>query len=203
MSPVQICGEIYSEIALNLISKQTNFSKIKKIFTHSKVIEQCSVWLRNNAADKEIIQVASTAIAAQRASRSPTSAAIAGKLAAEIYGLKVIESRIEDSVDNVTRFLVIGKQKMPRTGKDKTSVLFSVRHEPGTLFKALKSFEKHNVNLTMMQARPSRKGQWEYIFFVDLMGHRDDDSVKKVMKEMRKVTILLKICGSYPYSNRD
>ncbi len=202
VTPVSICGEIYSEIVMNLISKQEDISKIKKIYTHPKAIEQCSEWLRRNASDKEVIQVASTGLAAQRAARSRSAAAIAGKLAAEIYSLKIIESHIEDSRDNVTRFMIIGKQKMPKTGNDKTSVLFSVRHEPGTLYRALNSFEKYNINLTMMQARPSRKGQWEYIFFVDLMGHKSDEEVKSALAEMKKETIILKTCGSYPASDQ-
>lgn len=200
-TPVRICGEIYSEIAMNLISKQEDISKIKKIYTHPKAIEQCADWLRRNAEDKEVIQVASTGLAAQKAARSRSAAAIAGKLAAEIYSLKIIESRIEDSRVNVTRFLVIGKNKMPKTGKDKTSVLFSVRHEPGTLYRALNSFEKFNINLTMMQARPSRKGQWEYIFFVDLVGHETDGEVRGALDDMKKETIILKTCGSYPASD--
>jgi len=201
-TPLKICGEIYNEIALNLISRQDDFSKIKRIYTHSKAIEQCAQWLRQNADGKEVIQVASTGLAAQRAKKSSTSAAIAGALAAEIYGLKILQRRIENSRDNVTRFLVIGKQEMPRTGDDKTSVLFSVRHEPGTLYRALKAFEKHNVNLTMMQARPSRKGQWEYIFFVDLQGHVEEGHVQNALKDMRKETIILKTLGAYPASPR-
>jgi len=199
---VKVCGEIYNEIALYLMSKQDSLAGVKRIFTHPKAMEQCAQWLRANAADKEVIQVASTGIAARRARHSSTSAAVAGRLAAEIYGLKILEQRVEDSRDNVTRFLVLGKQDMPRTGDDKTSVLFSVRHEPGTLYRALKAFEKHKVNLTMMQARPSRKGQWEYIFFVDLQGHQSDSNVQNAVRDMRKETIILKTMGSYPTAKR-
>jgi chorismate mutase / prephenate dehydratase len=198
ISPIKICGEIYSEIAQNLLSKEESLAKVTKIFTQPKALEQCAVWIQRHAHGKDIVQVDSTALAAQRAAKTKNSAAIASRLAAEIYGLKIIERSIEDFKENKTRFLVIGKEKMARTGNDKTSILFSVRHEPGTLYRALKPFEKHELNLTMMQARPSRKGPWEYVFFVDVEGYEEDEPIKKTMKEMHKETIILKTIGSYP-----
>lgn len=200
VSPVRICGEVYADIAHNLVSKQSSLSKITRIYTHAKVIEQCAEWLRQNARDKEVIEMESTALAARKAAKSKTGAAIASRLAAEIYGLKIVEEHVEDHKDNKTRFLVIGKDAVQRTGKDKTSVLFSVRHEPGSLYRALKAFEKYGLNLTMMQARPSRKGRWEYIFFVDLEGHEEDETVKNALRLMRKETIILKTIGAYPMS---
>ncbi len=202
MTSIRICGEIYADIALNLISKQKDIKDIKKIFTHPKAMEQCAGWLQRNASGKEIIQMESTGLAAQRAAKSRNGGAIASLIAAEIYGLNVLEQRVEDYKDNKTRFLVIGKQKMPNTGRDKTSVLFSVRHEPGTLYRALKSFEEFGLNLTMMQARPSRKSPWEYVFFVDLKGHETDEEVKKAIQKMKKETLVLKVIGSYPMSER-
>ncbi|HOX28796.1 MAG TPA: prephenate dehydratase [bacterium] len=197
-----ICGEIYCDVELNLISKESSLHDIKKIFTHAKVLEQCAGWLQENAKGMDIVQMDSTALAAKQAARTKGGAAIASKLAAELYGLQILEQRVEDYKDNKTRFLLIGKEKMPKTGNDKTSVVFSVRHEPGTLYRALKSFEKYGLNLTMMQARPSRKSSWEYVFYVDLIGHEDDPDVKAAMKEMRKETIILKIMGSYPMALR-
>jgi chorismate mutase / prephenate dehydratase len=197
-SPIRICGEIYADITLNLISKQDSLSKITRLYTHAKPMEQCAGWLKQNARDKEIIQVSSTAVAAQKAAAGKNAGAIASRFAAEIYELKIVERHIEDFKDNRTRFLVIGKDAVPRTGRDKTSVLFSVRHEPGSLYRALWAFEKYDLNLSMMQARPSRKGNWEYIFFVDLEGHEDDESVQNAMRLMRKETIILKTIGSYP-----
>ncbi|MFA6448456.1 MAG: prephenate dehydratase [bacterium] len=202
ISPILVCGEIYSEIAQNLLSNEDSLSKVTKIFTQYKALEQCAGWIQRHAHGKDIVQVDSTALAAQRASKTKNSAAIASRLAAEIYGLKIIERSIEDHKDNKTRFLVIGKERMARTGADKTSILFSVRHEPGTLYRALKPFEKHELNMTMMQARPSRKGPWEYVFFVDVDGHEEDAPIKSTLKEMRKETIILKTIGSYPSAGK-
>ncbi len=201
-SPTKVCGEIYSDITLNLLSKQGSLTEITKIFTQPKALEQCTIWLRKHAAGKEIVQVESTSLAADRAAKSKTGAAISSRLAAELYDLKIVAHHIEDRKDNKTRFLVIGNEKMPRTGRDKTSVLFSVRHEPGTLYRALKSFERYHLNLMMMQARPSRKGPWEYVFFVDVEGHEDDEAVKNALKDMRKETIILKTIGSYTMASR-
>ncbi|HPN96120.1 MAG TPA: prephenate dehydratase, partial [bacterium] len=197
-TPLAAVGEIYSEISLNLMAKHDNFKEIKKIYTHPKALEQCAEWLKRNARGKEIEQVSSTAVAAQRAARFKSAAAVAGELAADIYGLKIIRPRIEDHRDNKTRFLVMGREKNLPSGDDKTSALFSVRHEPGTLYRALKSFEKHNLNLTMMLSRPSPTGRWEYMFFVDLEGHESDENVKAALKDMRRETIVLKAIGSYP-----
>jgi len=203
ISPIKVCGEIYSEIVHNLLSSEDTLAKVKKIYTQPKALEQCAVWIQRHAHGREIVQVDSTALAARRAAKTKGGAAIASRLAAEIYGLKIIERRIEDYKENKTRFLVIGKDKMTRTGNDKTSILFSVRHEPGTLYRALKAFEKYELNLTMMQARPSRKGPWEYVFFVDVEGHEDEDAVKGALKELRKETIIMKTIGSYQASAKD
>ncbi len=199
-SPIKVCGEIYSEIVLNLVSRESTMSKVKRIYTHPKPQEQCAAWLQKHAQGKEIVQSDSTAAAAQHAVRVKGTAAIASRIAADMYGLKIIERRIEDHKDNRTRFLVIGRERMKPTGSDKTSVLFSVRHEPGSLYRSLKAFERYGLNLTMMQARPSRKGPWEYTFFVDLEGHDTEDGVKNALKEMRKETTVLKTIGSYPAS---
>jgi chorismate mutase/prephenate dehydratase len=201
-TPLTICGEVFLDVKLFVLSLESDLKSVKRIYAHPKTIEQASAWLREKAADKEIIQVTSTGIAAQRAAEGRKSAAIASRLAAGLYGLKIIEQRVEGSRDNKTRFLVIGRERMPRTGKDKTSILFSVRHEPGTLYRSLRAFEKHGINLTMMQARPSRSGQWEYIFFVDAQGHQDDANLQKSLNEMKKETILLKLMGSYPEETR-
>ena len=197
-TPLVICGEVFLDVKLYVLSQENSLDRVKRIFAHPKTIEQSSAWLREQASDKEIIQVNSTGLAAKRAAAEKGTAAIASQLAAAIYKLKIIEQRVEGSRDNKTRFLIIGRDRIERTGKDKTSILFSVRHEPGTLYRSLRAFEKHEINLTMMQARPSRNATWEYIFFVDAQGHVNDAFIQKALKEMGKETILLKIMGSYP-----
>jgi chorismate mutase / prephenate dehydratase len=197
-TPLVICGEVYVDVAVCLMSRQSDMKKVKKIYAFAKTIEQASNWLRENTRDRQLIQVQSTATAAMRAAEDKDSAALASRLAAGIYGLKIIEQRVEDSRNNKTRFLVIGRHSVARTGHDKTSILFSVRHEAGTLYRSLKAFEKYNVNLKMMQARPSRNAQWEYNFFVDTQGHIEDQPIKNALRDMKKETIMLKIMGSYP-----
>ncbi|MEW6202097.1 MAG: prephenate dehydratase [bacterium] len=201
-SPVMVCGEVYVEVALCLLSCAKSIDKIKKIYTHIKPLEQCGEWVKAQWRKWEIVQVSSSGEAARLARGSATAGAIASRLAAQIYGLNILEERIENIRDNRTRFLVIGKTSMPPTGKDKTSVVFSVRHEAGTLYRALKAFEKYEVNLTMIQARPSRKAPWEYIFFVDMQGHADEKNIKLALDEMKKQTIYMKILGSYPEAGR-
>lgn len=197
-SPLRICGELQTEIALCLLSKAASIDKIKKLYTHPKPLEQSSDWVRRQLAKWEIVQAASSADAARLAAKTANSGAIASRIAAKIYSLKVIEERIENTRNNVTRFLVIGKLTTPPTGRDKTSTVFSVRHEPGALYRALNAFEKHQVNLTMIHSRPSRKESWEYLFFVDMQGHESDAHIKAAFNEIRPQITYMKVLGSYP-----
>lgn len=199
-SPVIICGEVYVDVDICLLSNAPDISHIRRIYSMAKPIEQCSEWLRANAAGIDIVQVASSALAAQRAARTTDSAAIASRLSADIYGLKVLEPRIEDIKNNRTRFYIISRQPTGRTGRDKTSVAFAVRHEAGSLYRALKPFEKYKINLTMMQARPSKQTNWEYAFFLDMQGHIDDKPIQSALRETAKETTVLKVLGSYPES---
>lgn len=197
-SPLTVCGEVQTRIALCLLSNAASADKIKKVYTNPKPVEQCSDWLRRQDKKWEIVQVSSSAEAALLASRSASAGAIAGKIAAGIYKLKVVEERIENSRNNITRFIVIGKTAARRTGRDKTSIVFSVRHEPGALYRALNSFEKHRVNLTMIHSRPSKKASWEYLFFVDMQGHASDKKIKSALNEMKKQSSHIKVMGSFP-----
>lgn len=198
ISPLRVCGESYVDVALCLLSQEQDFSNIRRIYSMSKPLEQCSEWMRANAASMEITEVASSAVAAQRAAKNPGTAAIASRLAAKLYKLRIVEPHIEDIKNNRTRFLVISRQSPDRTGTDKTSVMFSVRHEAGALYRALKPFEKYEVNLTMIQARPSKQAPWEYVFFLDMQGHIEDEFISKALKETRKETVFFKHLGSYP-----
>lgn len=202
-SPLVVCGELMTRVELCLLSNTESKEKIKKVYTFVKPMEQCSNWLREQNPKWEITQVGSSAEAALMASGSATAGAIASKIAAEIYGLRVLEERIENSRNNVTRFFVIGKIRAKKTSGDKTSVVFSVRHEPGALYRALNSFERHKVNLTMIHSRPSRKESWEYLFFVDMNGHESDRNIRGALNEMRKHSTYVKIVGSYPEADRN
>lgn len=197
-SELKVCAETYLDIRHCLLS---NFlpEQIRKVYSHPQALAQCRGWLRLNLPDVGTVEVSSTSRAAQLAKEEEGAAAIASKLAGEIYGLKVLREGIEDSPFNRTRFLVIGRHDSPpTTGRDKTSIMFSVPHKAGALYEALGPFHKHGINMTMIQSRPTRKRPFEYVFFVDFQGHRDEEKVKGALEEMAKKTLFLRVLGSYP-----
>ena len=197
-SDVMICEEVMIQVSHHLLSHTGRSEDIRKITSHPSALEQCRKWLRKNFPDVEVAEAASTANAAQMAAEDPKTAAIASSLAAQLYGLKIVESRIEDYLSNYTRFLVIGLHTNPRTGRDKTSILFSISHAPGSLYQALKPFSDKGINLTKIESRPMKGKPWEYIFFVDIEGHAADAPIREVMAELEGSALFLKLVGSYP-----
>jgi len=171
---------------------------VMKIYSVPQVFGQCRSWLRGNFPTAELVEVSSTAKAAGLAAREGNSAAIANELAAEIYGVKVLEKNIEDSGRNETRFLVIGKNFAGRTGNDKTSLIVSVADRVGALYQMLYPFKRNGINLTKIESRPSKKKAWEYYFFIDFAGHIEDRKAVKAMKELRKQCLFVEHLGSYP-----
>ncbi|VAX30337.1 Chorismate mutase I / Prephenate dehydratase [hydrothermal vent metagenome] len=201
---LQIAAEIMLEINHNLLSVSGDIRKIKKIYSHPQAIAQCRRWIeRNLPHTTTIIDATSTAKAAELASRDEDSAAIASELAAKIYDLRFVERHIEDNKNNYTRFLVVSKEFPPPTGKDKTSVMLSIKDKPGALYEVLTPFKKARMNLTKIESRPSKRKAWEYIFFIDMDGHVQDKKVKKALKEIEKDCIFLKVLGSYPRTDRN
>ena len=194
---LKICAEIYQPISNCLLSAGSRAS-IKRILSIPIVFGQCRQWLRNELSGVELIPVASTARAAELAAKDKPAAAIAGKLAAEVYKLKILAADIQDFSGNATRFLVMGKLSAAKTGDDKTSIVFSVKHRSGSLHEALGSLRKYNLNMTKIESRPSRLKAWEYLFFVDIEGHAADVKVSKALRELNKHCLLLTILGSYP-----
>ncbi len=172
--------------------------KIKKIYSHPQAFAQCRQWLRKSFKEVEQITVSSTSEAAKFASQEEGVAAIATKLAAELYGLKILYEGIADKPDNTTRFLVIGKHCGGKSDDDKTSLLFTVKDEVGALWEVLGVFRKYNLNLSKIESRPSRTKAWEYVFFADVEGHIDDEPVKAARDEVENLCASLKILGSYP-----
>jgi len=154
--------------------------------------------LKKNFPHIRLEEAASTAKAAQLALEDSQAAAIAGSLAAPLYGLKVVASHIEDHLNNTTRFLVLGRQGAERTGEDKTSVLFIVSHAPGTLFRVLQVFNEKGINLTKIESRPNKGKPWEYVFFIDFEGHATDPHVAQALDEMKERVLFVKLLGSYP-----
>jgi chorismate mutase/prephenate dehydratase len=196
-SNLKICSEVRLEVSHNLLSRQP-LSKIKKVYSNPQAIAQCRLWLEANLPGAELIEVSSTARAAEKAKSSKNSGAIASLLAAQIYRLKVLCRHIEDVRGNVTRFLVIGPTSSRPTGHDRTSIMFSISDRVGALYSMLTPFKKYRINLTKIESRPSRLKHWDYFFFIDLKGHLEDKPVQKALAELEEHCHTLKILGSYP-----
>jgi len=197
-SGLQICGEVTLRIHHHLMSKAGDLSSITKVYSHQQSLAQCRLWLDRNLHNAEQQSVGSNAEAARLAANDPNSAAIAGEMAAEIYGLGLLEESIEDEPDNTTRFLVIGRQSVAVSGNDKTTLLLSARNVAGSLNTLLRPLAEHNISMTRIESRPSRRGTWDYVFFVDIHGHKDEPEVAQAMEELRADASLFKVLGSYP-----
>lgn len=196
-SDLKICSQIILDVSHHLLANCAK-EKIKKIYSISQVFGQCRIWLQENIPGAEKIEVSSTTRAAQIAAREKNSACIASLLASKVYKLKVVAGDIEDSPHNVTRFLIIGKTDVPPTGCDRTSVMFSIKDKVGALHDMLLPFKKYGINLTKIESRPSKKKAWDYYFFVDMDGHRQNSNVRKALLELEDKCKFLKILGSYP-----
>ena len=194
---VKICAELYLPVSQNLLSKLPR-AGIKKLYSHPQVLGQCRQWLQREMAGVDLIPVASTARAAELAAKEEGAGALASSLAAEIYGLNILESDVQDLSGNTTRFLVIGNSQNLPTGEDKTSLLFAVQHKAGALYGALESFKKFGLNMTKIESRPSRSKRWDYFFFVDVEGHAEDKQLKKALLDLTRHCSLLTVLGSYP-----
>jgi chorismate mutase/prephenate dehydratase len=193
-----VAGEIYLDIAQQLLSHARELSDIKRVLSHPQGIAQCRTWLARNLPEAQTEVTASTAGAVEMAASDPSIAAIASDLAGQKFGVPVLRARIEDNQQNATRFLVISPQRVGPTGRDKTSICFAMRNEPGTLHRILEPFARVGLNLTKIESRPARQRSWDYVMFVDFEGHRDTPVVADVLKEIGTRTRFLKILGSYP-----
>jgi chorismate mutase/prephenate dehydratase len=199
-SPLKICGELDLPIHHNLMSNETRLDTIKVVFSHRQSLAQCRGWLNENLPQAERVAVASNAEAARRASLTPHSAAIAGDSAAAIYELNMLHKNIEDKADNSTRFLIIGKQLLSASGDDRTSLLVAAKDQPGALFHILQPLAENGISMTRIESRPSRQGKWDYVFFIDVDGHAEDENLARGLRQLARVTTLLKVLGSYPKS---
>ncbi len=200
---LKINGEILIRIRHNLMTKAHNIEEIKKIYSHPMAIAQCKSWIRKHMINISTQETHSTAAAAKIVINDPCSAVIGSRLLADIYELNILKEGIEDSPDNITRFLIIGKDtNSDPTGKDKTSILFFLRDKPGALFNALESLAKKGINMTRIESRPMKTRKWEYLFFVDLEGHEKESHVHEALVEMEDSCVLLKRLGSYPAADK-
>jgi len=195
---VLIVGEVTLDIAQHLLSRAIDLSEIKLVCSHPQALAQCRGWLDVHMKDVRVEEMSSTTASAERAKDDPAVAGIASEMAARLYDVPILRTRIEDNPSNSTRFLVIGRRPAPPTGRDKTSILFSMKNEPGVLYSILAPFAERRLNLTKIESRPTKRRPWEYVNFVDFEGHRDTDVVRSVLTEVKERCQLLKVLGSYP-----
>ncbi len=197
-SNLKICGEVLYEVQQCLLSKNADLNTVRKVYSHAQSFGQCQEWLSVHLPQVECINVASNAKAARLASEEADAAAVAGEHAAECYGLKVLARNIQDDSRNTTRFLVIGNQDVAPSGKDKTSLVMSAPNRPGAVHDLLAPLAKHGVSMTKLESRPARSGMWEYVFFVDIEGHQQEEKVAAALAELKQTAAFVKVLGSYP-----
>jgi chorismate mutase/prephenate dehydratase len=186
------------EISHHFLSKANTLEDIKTVYSHPHAIAQCRNWLETNLPSVNLAEEPSTARAAERCVNDSTSGAIASELAAQLYGLNILRSRIEDNIHNFTRFLILSQRPAERTGRDKTSIIVSAKDRVGALYDLIRPFSSYGLNMTKIESRPTRRKVWEYLFFMDLEGHQEDDRVKKALEEVKARCLFMKVLGSYP-----
>jgi chorismate mutase/prephenate dehydratase len=196
-SKLKIINEVMIHVTQNLMAK-CELSEIKRVYSKDNALLQCRNWLRANLPQAELVEISSTAEAAKRAAKEEGAAAIAGDMAAERYDLNILADHVEDASHNFTRFFVVGRQMVKPTGDDKTSVLIGVKDKPGALYSLLLPFSKGDLSLTRIESRPSQQKAWEYVFFIDFLGHIDDARVKSVLGVVSENASALKVLGSFP-----
>ncbi len=201
VTPLRICGETEVRVQQHLLSRAADRSAVRRVYSHAQSLAQCAGWLGQNVAAAERVPVASNAEAARRASLEPEAAAIAGEAAAERYGLGVLARSIEDDPNNTTRFLVLGSVEPAPTGQDRTSLVMSAENKPGAVHALLTPLAENNVSMTRIESRPARAMRsvlWEYVFFIDVEGHRQDARVAAALEALRRKAPFLRVLGSYP-----
>lgn len=197
-SDLKICGEVGLRIHHHLLVKPEQH-RIQRVYSHAQSLGQCRHWLdKNLPVNVERIAVSSNAEAARKAAAEHGAAAIAGEAAAELYDLRAMHENIEDRPDNTTRFLIIGKQETQPSGEDKTSIMVANKNKPGGLYKVLAPFHKNGVSMTRLESRPDPTGTWNYLFFIDFEGHKDDENIAPLMQRLSEIAVDVKWLGSYP-----
>jgi chorismate mutase/prephenate dehydratase len=194
----KVCGEVMLPVRQCLMSKSRKRADIRRIYSHTQSLAQCQQWLARNLPGAERVAVVSNAEAAQRAAKERGAAAIASRTAASLYGLSLLARNIEDDTRNTTRFLVLAGHDAAPSGRDKTSLILSTRNVPGAMHDLLAPLAANGVSMTRLESRPARTGLWEYVFYIDIEGHRDDAKVAKALAELERKASFLKNLGSYP-----
>jgi chorismate mutase/prephenate dehydratase len=197
-SDLIITGEVALEIQHHLLSRAGDLAEVKAVCSHPQALAQCRQWLAAHLPDVPVEETASTAAAAERARDDAGVAAIASELAARMLAVPVLRRRVEDNPLNTTRFLVLGRHPMPPTGRDKTSIVFSMRNQPGVLYRILQPLAERRINLTKIESRPTKRRPWDYVNFLDFEGHQDEAGVQAALAEIEERCQFLRVLGSYP-----
>lgn len=197
-SPLKINGEVTLPVHHHLLSNASDLGAVRRVVAHSQSLAQCRKWLDSHLPNAVRVSVSSNGEAARIVRNEQDSAAIAGRAASELYELDILAKNIEDDPNNTTRFLIIGRQAVPPTGDDMTSLLLSAHNRPGALYSLLAPFAESGVNLCRIESRPSRRGTWDYNFFIDVVGHEQDEAVRGVLARIREDAAFFKVLGSYP-----
>lgn len=198
LTNVRICAENYVAIHHHLVTVASSLAEVERVYAGPQPALQCRRWLRENLPRAEIVEVMPTAKAAERALGDPKGAAIANRLGAETVGIPILVEHIQDNAQNRTRFLVIGYNEPARTGRDKTSLMFNLRNQPGQLYRALGCLDKEGVNLMMIESRPAQRATFEYMFFLDCVGHRTDANMLRAVEALKEAALEVVLLGSYP-----
>jgi chorismate mutase / prephenate dehydratase len=202
-SPLKVCGEVYLPVSQNLISCEPSLDRVRIVCSHPMALSQAAPWLRHELPGALLEEVESTGEAARRAAREPGVAAVGSVLAAEAHHLNVLARSIQDARTNATRFIVLGREWAGRTGRDKTSVVFSVKDRPGVLRDALAAFAEEGINLTRIESRPSRKRAWTYVFFADFDGHPEEERVQRALAALEEHCPYVSLIGAYPAASAE
>ena len=201
-TPLQICAEVVLRVRQNLMRKEDSLAGVTRVYSHAQSLAQCHQWLARNLPQAERVQVASNAEAARLASDESGAAAIGPTLAAELYGLQVVAPSIEDEPNNATRFIVLGRVKSNPTGQDITSLIVSAPNRPGAVHEILMPIAKNGISMSRIESRPSRQARWEYMFYIDLLGHAEDAPMAAALNELKQLAPFIKVLGSYAMAPR-
>ena len=197
-SALKICSEVMLPIHQTLMRKNASLDGIARIYGHAQSLAQCQQWLNRHLPNAERVSVVSNSEGARRAAAEPDAATLGSEAAAELYGLVVVEARVEDEVSNTTRFLVLGQTDAAPSGNDKTSLVMGAANQPGAVVKLLQPFADAGISMSKLESRPARGSNWEYLFFVVCNAHRQDPKLAAVLAEVKARAAFLKVLGSYP-----
>jgi chorismate mutase/prephenate dehydratase len=199
-SPLKICGEVHLPIHHSLLcqSDTLRYAEVKTIYAHQQSLAQCRIWLDKNVPNAERVAISSNSEGARKVQNEPNAAAIAGQVAAGLYKLHTLQENIEDNSNNTTRFLIIGDQHVGESGDDKTTLLISAKNRSGALYHLLQPLKDYGLDMTRIESRPSKNTLWEYLFFMDITGHADNDNVQAALEKLEQEADLIRVLGAYP-----